>query len=129
MVTCLDFLKKNGFDFKDFDFDFKAFYVLKKPGVAINYCRVNSATADFRLKCVNMVVGTGSTNTCSVYYGHRGANPVTGFQGSFSRIASLNHKRSRFQHPPRSLFHRFYFPVPRHFRRAGEVAAAVGAPA
>jgi hypothetical protein len=33
MVTCLDFLK-NGFDFK-------AFYVLKKSGVAINYCRVN----------------------------------------------------------------------------------------
>jgi hypothetical protein len=28
MVTCLDFLK-NGFDFKDFDFYFKAFYVLK----------------------------------------------------------------------------------------------------
>jgi hypothetical protein len=30
MVTCLDFLK-NGFDFKafDFDFGFKAFYVLK----------------------------------------------------------------------------------------------------
>jgi hypothetical protein len=45
MVTCLDFLK-NGFDFKGFDFDFgfKAFYVLKKSGVAINYCRVNIYT-------------------------------------------------------------------------------------
>jgi hypothetical protein len=32
MVICLDFLK-NGFDFK-------AFYVLKKSGVAVNYCRV-----------------------------------------------------------------------------------------
>jgi hypothetical protein len=42
MVTCLDFLK-NGFDFKafDFDFGFKTFYVLKKSGVAVNYCRVN----------------------------------------------------------------------------------------
>jgi hypothetical protein len=76
MVTCLDFFK-NGFDFKDFDFDFKAFYVLKKSGVAINYCRVNnstlfthySATAEFS-RINDSIVEIPATPRITIMKGH-----------------------------------------------------------